>query len=83
MTPAIFAEEEAEKYHGAKEQDKRDQRYRIHKDLKRRMFIVIKAPKGGETKPSIYMIHNKSHFPKIKFPKYFLITRENIFFWNL
>lgn len=83
IKPAAFAEEEVEKYRGAKEQDKRDEQYGIHKDLKKRVFMVIKAPKGRETKPNVYMIDNKNHFPKIKFPKYFLISRENIFFWNL
>jgi hypothetical protein len=29
------------------------------------------------------MIENKVHFPKMKFPKQFLISRENVFFWNL
>jgi len=37
--------------------------------------MVIKAPEHPEAKPSVLMINNKKHFPKIKFPKYFLITK--------
>lgn len=29
------------------------------------------------------MIDNIRHFPHVKFPKWFLLTKENMFFWNL
>ena len=45
--------------------------------------MVIKPPQDGASRPEMYMIENKNHFPKIKFPKHFLISRQNIFFWNL
>ena len=63
--------EEPEKYQGANEQDKIDQQYGINKDPKKRVFMFIKAPRGLESKPKMYMIDNKNNFPKIKFPKYF------------
>jgi hypothetical protein len=44
--------------------------------------MVVKAPREGEKEPKMYMIDNKNHFPKIRFPKHFLISRESIFFWN-
>jgi hypothetical protein len=42
-------EEKDEKYNGAKEKDKLDKQYGIQKDLKKRVFMVLKAPKEGET----------------------------------
>jgi hypothetical protein len=43
---SLLEGEETEKYRGANEQDKIDQQYGINKDLKKRVFMVIKAPRG-------------------------------------